>query len=109
GFKLMDNNGNSATAKQDIVHYRGSIDNDLYSVAAFTFAGNEVSGFINNSEGNYVIGKTGNATGKHIIYNDKDIVAQVPFDCATNTLVPVSPVSLARPEETLAIATKCVN
>ncbi|MFT3683269.1 MAG: M12 family metallo-peptidase [Ferruginibacter sp.] len=109
GFTLLTSDGNT-TASQEIVHYRGMIDGDNNSVAAFTFSNNEVTGFINNKDGNYVIGRTAGATVGFIIYNDKDLVAPEPFDCATNTFIPLSPVTtLAKPATAAAVATKCVN
>ncbi|MEO7982491.1 MAG: hypothetical protein ABI688_00290 [Bacteroidota bacterium] len=50
GFTLLTNNGSINVSAQDVVNYRGSIEDDPNSVAAFTFAGNEVTGFINNKD-----------------------------------------------------------
>lgn len=40
-------------------HYRGIIRGDDESLVAVSFFGNELSGFISNKNGNYVIGKLG--------------------------------------------------
>ena len=52
---ILDNSINN-----DIVHYRGSIDNDLHSIAAITFSNHETMGLISNRDGNYVLGKIEN-------------------------------------------------
>ncbi len=108
GFTLTTEKGIVAREK-DIANYRGSIDNDPASLVALTFANNEVYGFISNSEGNYVIGQSGNIRSRHIIYNDADLTQQAPFDCITDTDIPQSPVMLARAAEVTAVTNKCVN
>lgn len=108
GLTLTTEKG-SITRRQDIAHYRGSVENDPSSLVAVSFANNEVYGFVSNREGNYVIGRSGNARGRHIIYNDADLAPQTPFDCAANTSVPESPASLARPGEVTAVTNKCVK
>ncbi|MFT3909581.1 MAG: M12 family metallo-peptidase [Ferruginibacter sp.] len=109
GFTLLTSDGKSHDAL-DIVHYKGAIEGDANSVAAFSFSQNEVSGFITNNEGNYVIGKLLDHSDKHIIYNDKDIPQHQSFDCNANTNIPLSPGNYFRgTESTSALTTKCVN
>ncbi len=108
GFALKTEKGTVASV-QDVANYRGCIDNDPASLAALTFANSEVSGFVSNNEGNYVIGQSGNNKARHIIYNDADLAEQVPFDCGTNTFAIQSPASLARPGQAAASSNKCVN
>jgi len=108
GFTLQTEKGMVAST-QNIAYYRGSIDNDRASLAAFTFANNEISGFVSNSQGNYVIGQSGANKARHIIYNDADLAEQLPFDCGANTAIPQSPASLARPATAAAVTSKCVN
>ena len=108
GFTLKTEKG-VAGGDQDIANYRGMIDDDPASLVALSFANNELYGYISNHEGNYVIGRSGNSETRHIIYNDADIINQVPFECATNTFIPESPVSIARPGELAAVTNKCVN
>lgn len=109
GFTLLTSDGRSHDAL-DIVHYKGAIDADANSVAALSFSQDEVSGFITNHEGNYVIGKLLDHSDKHIIYNDKDIPQQPLFDCNANTNIPLGPGNYFRgTESTSALTTKCVN
>ncbi|HOZ79858.1 MAG TPA: M12 family metallo-peptidase [Ferruginibacter sp.] len=108
GFTIKTEKGN-VSPEDDIVHYRGTIDNEPNSLAALSFANDEVSGFVSTQEGNYVIGRSGTAKGRHIIYNDADLTQQVPFDCGTNTAIPSSPATLARTTEVAAVTNKCVK
>ncbi|WP_375181953.1 zinc-dependent metalloprotease [Chryseobacterium sp.] len=64
-------------------HYRGIIRGDDESLVAVSFFGNELSGFISNGKGNYVIGKLGNSD-KIILYNDKDLNIKPSFACKTD-------------------------
>lgn len=64
-------------------HYRGIIRGDDGSLIAVSFFGDELSGFISNSNGNYVIGKLGNSD-KIILYNDKDLNLRSSFACKTD-------------------------
>ncbi|MEO6669676.1 MAG: M12 family metallo-peptidase [Ferruginibacter sp.] len=110
GFTLQTSDGKK-NSTDDIVHYKGSIDADEASVVAFSFSKNEVMGFISNDHGNYVIGKLNNNSGKHIIYNSRDLTApQASFDCNTNTDIPLDAGNYYRGNEsTSALTTKCVN
>ena len=110
GFTLLTSDGKRNTPV-DIVHYKGSIDGDARSVAAFSFSQNEVAGFISNNSGNYVIGKLNDNSNKHIIYNNRDLIApQASFDCNANTTIPFSPGNFYRgTESATALTTKCVN
>ena len=108
GFTLLTNSGRIINS-DEIINYRGSIDNDENSVAAFTFSPNEISGLINNSEGNFVVGKIQHSN-THIIYNDKDVISKPLLDCGTNTAIPLSPGNYFRgTESTTSVTTKCVN
>ncbi len=108
GFTLLCSDGKKYEAP-DIVHYKGSIDGDMNSVAAFSFSQNEVSGFVTNHNGNYVIGKI-QGSGRHIIYNDRDIVSTQSFDCITDTNIPLGPGNYYKAtESTASLTTKCVN
>ena len=109
GFTLISNDGNVNDAG-NIVHYKGAIDADGKSIAAFSFSENEISGIVNNNEGNYVIGGLQDHSGRYIIYNDKDLVKLAPFDCNTNTDIPVGPGNYYRASASAAtLTTKCVN
>ena len=110
GFTLMNSNGTATREKGNIIHYRGSIDGDPNSVAAISISENEIAGIINNSRGNYVIGKLADQSGKHIIYNDKDVIEVPVFNCGTNTNIPQSPGTYFKgTESTSSLTTKCVN
>ncbi|MBC7534811.1 MAG: hypothetical protein H7258_03865, partial [Ferruginibacter sp.] len=109
GFTLMSSDGNVNDAGT-IVHYKGAIEADGNSVAAFSFSENEISGIINNNEGNFVIGNLQDHSGRYIIYNDKDLVEHAPFNCGTNTGIPLGPGNYYKASTSAAtLTTKCVN
>ncbi len=90
----------------DIVHYRGIIENDNNSVACLTFTHQDITGVIGNNNGNFVIGKL-NGTQRYILYNDKELLLKRNFECGTNeshiTKHTIEPSSL------FIVGVKCVN
>nr|AUN35599.1 putative internalin [uncultured bacterium] len=110
GFTLMCSDGKQH-ATPDIVHYKGSIDGDPTSFAAFSVSENEIASVISTRNGNYVIGKVQDGSGKHVIYNDRDVIINPSFDCNAkmNSAIPVVPANYYRATEASALTTKCVN
>jgi hypothetical protein len=68
------------------VHYWGIIKGDNSSIAAISIFDNEVTGMISSSSvGNLVLGKMENDnTGRHILYNMKDLKGVPAFECFTD-------------------------
>jgi PKD-like domain/Metallo-peptidase family M12/Secretion system C-terminal sorting domain len=88
GFTLLTSDGLSHPVS-DIVHYRGSIEGDVNSVVSISFTGDEMTGLICNDNGNYVVGKIKNSTeGKHIVYNDKNMISRPNSSCEINSSIP---------------------
>lgn len=91
GLTIKTGSGKNQSVTTPIVHYRGIIENDHFSVASVSFSENETMGLISNKDGNYVLGKIENSTsGLHIVYNDIDLIPQSNITCGTNTAVPVN-------------------
>lgn len=110
GFTLLTSSGTDAEADLQTVNYRGSIENDDQSVAAFTFAANETMGLISTINGNYVLGKLeSNAEGIHIIYNDRDLIQDLNFNCGTNTASAQGVHDKDNPNNNTTQAVKCTN
>ena len=66
-------------------HYRGIVRGDQRSVVAISIYDNEVMGLIATDEGNLVLGKLQGSgwNGEHVIYNDKNVFFDEPFECGT--------------------------
>ncbi len=66
-------------------HYRGIIRGDQRSVVAISIFEQEVMGLIASDEGNLVLGRLqGDGwRGEHIIYNDRNVLHEEAFECAT--------------------------
>ena len=62
-------------------HYRGIVKGESASLAAISIFEDQLMGLISTERGNLVIGKMDDDSGKHIIYNDKDIVDPVLPGC----------------------------
>lgn len=90
----------------DIVHYRGIIENDNNSVACLTFTHQDITGVIGNNTGDYVIGKL-NGTQKYIIYNDNNLLLKRTFECGTNDSHYIK--SKTEPSSQFIVGLKCVN
>lgn len=93
----------------EVVNYRGIIENDFSSLTAITITEKEVMGFISNNDGNYVLGKIeGNKDGLHILYNDRDLIPSSNIECSANTALPVNEANkYYAPAGTNTV--KCVN
>ncbi|MBT8189401.1 MAG: zinc-dependent metalloprotease [Bacteroidia bacterium] len=67
------------------VHYRGIVKGDNKSLVAVSIFNDEIRGLISTKAGNLVLGKLkGNAkNGEHIIYDDREVLKKLPFDCGT--------------------------
>ncbi len=64
-------------------HYRGIVKGQNNSLVALSVFPTEIMGLISTDEGNLVLGKLKGAAGKHLLYNDKDLLKEAPFTCGT--------------------------
>jgi hypothetical protein len=83
GFKVALASG-AAASYVNGAHYRGMVRGKKGSVAAISFFGNEVMALINDTENEWVLGRT--VTGddkKHVIYRTRDLLGSIPFTCET--------------------------
>lgn len=112
GFTLETASGAKQTAMNEIIHYRGMIAGDPYSVVSISISEEEVMGIISNDSGNYVLGKMQDANAaEHVIYNDRDFTVPFTYDCGTNTSHLVQPLSqdLHKLPAPNAQSVNCVN
>jgi hypothetical protein len=81
---VYDAAGRHATAYTAGLHYQGAVAGDPHSLAAMSvFANGEVVMLFANEEGNFVIGKLEDGSGKYIFYNDRNLHGRSPAPCAT--------------------------
>ena len=72
--------------------YRGVVEgNENNSTASISIFENEIIGSFTYDEGNMVIQPTYQADGELILYNDKDIPLEFPFECYSDQLEKVKP------------------
>jgi len=64
-------------------YYHGIIAGDENSLVAISIFQDQIVGFVNNQEGNFVIGKLNSDQSTHIVYNDKDLNGTPDWECAT--------------------------
>lgn len=76
------------TNYEEGLYYRGIIKNDFNSIAAVSLFNDEVMIVFSNNEGNFVLGKVRNGMGKYALYNDKNVIAPPPMECATDYTLP---------------------
>ncbi|MGV3697598.1 M12 family metallo-peptidase [Flavobacterium sp.] len=83
GFHVDSNKGDNLSYQKG-VYYRGIIEGQFSSLAAFSFFNGEFNGILSNSElGNIVVGKLhklGNQTD-YIVYSDAKMKVLSDFDC----------------------------
>lgn len=86
----IDLNGRHNFGYDRGVHYQGAVASSDRSLAALSiFATGEVMGLFANGEGNYVIGKLDDNSGRYILYNDKDFTVTPPTQCGTEDVAGV--------------------
>lgn len=85
-FKLTLGSGREVSEVSVGTHYRGIIKGDPASVVALSVIEGEVMGLIASDAGNLVLGKLQSpewTAGEHIIYNDANVLHDLPFECGT--------------------------
>ena len=76
-------------SKDQGLNFRGCIDGDPASLASFSFFANgEVMGIFCNKEGNFTVGKLKDGSGKYVVYNSRDLLLNMPFNCGTVAVPP---------------------
>lgn len=82
GYKVI--NANNETVAVNLgVHYKGIIKGDPNSLVSINIINGELSGFVSNSQGNFVLGKLQNST-QYIYYKDNELLGKPNFDCGVN-------------------------
>jgi hypothetical protein len=81
-FRLL-NAANQEIPITKSIHYKGIIKGNPISLVALSISNGEISGFISNEDGNYVLGKL-KKSENYILYNDRDLLQKKPFDCGAS-------------------------
>jgi hypothetical protein len=81
-YEVATSDGKKYSANKAIKHYRGVVNGVPNSLAAITFYENEIIGLIATDEGNFNIAKD-KQSGKHLLYNDKNLREKPVFECGT--------------------------
>ena len=112
GFTIETSDGQRLTELNKIVHYRGIIENDPYSIVGLSFSNEEIVGIISNIYGNNVLGKIENTNAdEYVFYNDQNILAPFNFSCGANTLNMVQEYksNVQNNNAPTVLSTKCVD
>jgi hypothetical protein len=71
---VYDAGGRHAVGYTSGLHYQGALAGNDHSIATMSvFANGEVAVLFGNEEGNFVLGKLEDGSGKYILYNDRDL------------------------------------
>ncbi|MFN5323476.1 MAG: M12 family metallo-peptidase [Bacteroidota bacterium] len=114
GFQVITSSGTRFDGTKGIAHYQGIVEDDYRSVVSMTITQNDIMAIISNDQGNFVVGRLANdASGRHVVFNDKEIAASHSYTCGANTSILANPL----PEEALrlepvppgTLTTKCVD
>jgi hypothetical protein len=81
--KVTTSNGEKYIADKTAKHYRGVVRDVPNSLVAISFLEDEIMGLIATDEGNFNIIKD-RLSGKHILYNDRNLKEKSDFSCATS-------------------------
>lgn len=71
---------------QEGLHYRGIVDDNGSSIAAFSIFDNEIMGFFSDGQNNYTIGKMEGKDDVTIIYNSRELQLPQNWQCHTEDL-----------------------
>ena len=78
-YKVL--NANNEEVKVELgMHYQGIVKGDKNSVVAISIANGEISGYISNNKGNFVLGKLKNSS-QYIYYKDTELSKKLDFAC----------------------------
>lgn len=77
-------NANNETLPVNLgVYYKGIIKGDPNSLVSINIINGELSGFVSNAQGNFVIGKSQNST-QYIYYKETELKGRPNFNCGVN-------------------------
>ncbi len=79
-FTLQTDDNCIYKTNDKIVHYRGIANENLFSIASFTFSENEIMGFYSDEFDNVTIGKL-LKENRYIMYGDVDLVDISNYNC----------------------------
>lgn len=86
-FQVTDSKDEQALEIDLGIHYRGIVKGDVRSIAALSIFEGELMGLFSSDDmGNLVLGKLDGAEytrGEHVLYDDKNILSEMPIDCGT--------------------------
>ncbi len=68
------------------LHYRGIIKGNPQSLVAISIFPDEVMGMICNAQGTYTLGKLSDGSGRHLLYDSRDIERPETHQCFTDLL-----------------------
>jgi hypothetical protein len=91
GFVAIAASTNRPVKVPQGAHYRGVVKGSPGSVVALSFFEDEIMGLISTpGQGNLVLGKSQEARSpqEYILYNDHNVLREMPFDCATSDDAP---------------------
>ncbi|MBL7684001.1 MAG: zinc-dependent metalloprotease [Flavipsychrobacter sp.] len=81
----IDANGRHQAGYEKAAHYQGAVRGEDKSMAAVSvFANGEVMILFANADGNYVLGKLEDNSGRYILYNDKDFTVKPQNQCGVD-------------------------
>src|SRR5688572_26952640 len=110
GFTLLTSDGLRYNELNTVVHYRGRMENDINSIAAFSFSNEEIMGMVANDHGNFVFGELANSNeNEYVFYNDRDLVPPFIFECGTNTNNPVRDYQQQQNGNPTTLSVNCVD
>jgi hypothetical protein len=81
-YEIITSAGEKKTANKNIKHYQGVVQGETNSLAAISFYEDGIMGLISLNDGNYNIVKD-EQSGKHFIYNDKNLKERLQMVCGT--------------------------
>ncbi len=92
---VIDASGRRRAAYTPGLHYQGAVSGSEQSMAAMSvFEGGEVMILFATEEGNFVLGRLEDGSGKYILYNDRDLHGRGATPCGTVD-VPPAPADLS--------------
>ncbi len=90
GFEVFTSDSDQPAQIEHGVFYRGVIQGQYNTVAAFTVFKNEIIGMISTQTSNIVLHPIEKSAGEFMVYEDIDVLHDLPFTCSSDMLEDIS-------------------
>jgi PKD repeat protein len=105
-FSIQNSSGKENVSYDKALYYQGIIEGEPGSIAAISFFDNNIIGVISNHQGNFNIGKVAGSVSQFVMYNDVDLLIDLPDVCSG---APDGLPTYSSSAQSMSLTTNCVK